>query len=219
MKRLIGTTGTVLGLLCTITLLSACDSTNPPKSQTLTPSVGASTPSQAPASASTSPAKFTDDVSAQAALARLSKEYDAFNKWTTYSTDSTTHYVGSGQKISLDGAIYIDSKPTSPIFSMSYVAPDWLFINDVILKSGEDVETIDFTSPLRDVLGSGNIVEALSFHIDATNDSIILKGVKSGDLAMRFEGDKGNVDITLDAKDIQMIRTLLGASQALKVKF
>ena len=107
-------------------------------------------------------------------------------------------------------SIYIFYKKADDVYklvvSFSYKGDDWIFFDEVQIKTGDNIDTIDLSkmSPSRTV-GSGIVYERYSVYPGENLINTLSNVAQAGEASIRLRGSDGHFDYTLDESIIQAI--------------
>lgn len=114
-------------------------------------------------------------------------EYDELEK-TKFSITRNCLQADNIRKVCFD--VSIGNNNTSPLFSISYDAKNWLFIENASIYTDDEKVTLDITDTDRNIR-YGGISELLQGPISVAD---ILKIINSEEVTLRIIGDNGQKD-------------------------
>lgn len=150
------------------------------------------------------------------ALASTRKKRDDIRSVTWYYHRNTPQYINSRSDIHLYVGRF-DSGTINPRLEIRYVADDWLFIRNFVIKT--DDRTFAISMGHFDVErdnGSGEIWEWIDIPAEAREMEILRAIAESEKAVIRHEGSQYYKDRTITSREKQAIRDMLSVYESLK---
>jgi hypothetical protein len=150
------------------------------------------------------------------ALSHMNRKHDEIRGITWYREKSSPAYVNSRSAVYLYLG-KLDDGPVVSRFVVQYVADDWLFIQEIIIKA--DGETFTLTPEYDEVKqdnGSGEIWEWYDVVADDEKLRILRAIAGSKKTVIRYEGRQYRRDRVVGAQEKQSIRNALDALEVLQ---
>lgn len=131
---------------------------------------------------------------------------DEFSSYSYIETNKFKHYVNKNLI-----SIYLsqDEYECTPFLKLSYTGYDWLFFEDVVLKSGDDILDVPF-NPYKDKeTDRGSVVwEWLNMRASTDVIDFLENASNKGDLRIRLSG-KYSKDRTVSKKEISALKDMI----------
>lgn len=147
------------------------------------------------------------------ATSKMRSKYDEFNNITWYN-DKSTPTSNASKNFGLYFGKSGNSKPVLRL-KIRYTSDDWLFIEKYIIKTDNQTHTIIPEDRVERDHGYGEIWEWYDVPVDRQIYNIIKDLLASKSVKLRYSGEQYHSDRVITLKEINAIKNVLNAYQAM----